>query len=46
MDVYLYEVTYWELEQALELPNGLPLPLASDALAPRGDDGQVIGAGW
>jgi hypothetical protein len=41
---YLYEITYWTYEQAVEMPVGLPL--ASDALAPRDEDGQVIGGGW
>ena len=44
---YMYEVEYWSWEQAEAMPVGLPtLPLASDALAPRGSDGEVIGAGW
>jgi hypothetical protein len=25
VDVYLYDVTYWTWEQALELPYGLPI---------------------
>jgi hypothetical protein len=47
MDVYMYELTYWEYEAAEMMPDGLPsLPLASDLLAPRDEFGQVIGAGW